>query len=222
MAFHTSQILLVRSMCCRLRLDKREISNVGGGLFGSNPLTGSVGVVTINLPKLGYEAKSKQELLERLAKLMDLAKDSLEIKRKTIEHLTESGLYPYSKFYLRNLYKKNQSYWKNHFSTIGIVGMNECVLNYLGEDITTEQGHKMAQEILTYMRERLSQYLEETGNNYNLEATPAESTSYRLARIDKMQYPDIICARASLVCTDIECPGTVIRCIADACEIMVI
>ncbi len=184
----------VRSMCCRLRLDKRELQKRGGGLFGSNPLTGSIGVVTINLPKLGYEAKSEIDFFNRLSWLMELAKNSLEQKRKVIERLTEQGLYPYSKFYLRHLYKKNGAYWNNHFSTIGIVGMNECCLNYLGCNIAETKGNVFAQKVMDFMRKKMEQYQEETGHIYNLEATPAEGTSYRLARIDKMQYPDIIVA----------------------------
>ncbi|MBN2820871.1 MAG: ribonucleoside triphosphate reductase [Bacteroidales bacterium] len=184
----------VRSMCCRLRLDKRELQKRGGGLFGSNPLTGSIGVVTINLPKLGYEAKSEDDFFNRLSWLMEMAKNSLEQKRKVIERLTEQGLYPYSKFYLRHLYQKNGAYWNNHFSTIGIVGMNECCLNYLGCNIAETKGNVFAQKVMDFMREKMEQYQEETGHIYNLEATPAEGTSYRLARIDKMQYPDIIAA----------------------------
>ncbi|PID92561.1 MAG: ribonucleoside triphosphate reductase, partial [Bacteroidetes bacterium] len=184
----------VRSMCCRLRLDKRELQKRGGGLFGSNPLTGSVGVVTINLPKLGYEAESEEDLFNRLSWLMEMAKNSLELKRKVIERLTEQGFYPYSKFYLRHLYEKNNAYWNNHFSTIGIVGMNECTLNFLGQGITDAAGHEFANRIMDFMRDKMEEYQEETGHIYNLEATPAEGTAYRLARIDKMQYPDIIVA----------------------------
>ncbi len=184
----------VRSMCCRLRLDKRELQKRGGGLFGANPLTGSVGVVTINLPRLGYESKSETELFQRLGKLMELAKESLETKRKVIENFTEKGLYPYSKYYLRNVKARTGKYWQNHFSTIGIVGMNECCLNFLGSDIASEQGYDLAQRVLSFMRNQLEKFQTETGNIYNLEATPAEGTSYRLARIDKTEYPDIITA----------------------------
>ncbi|MBN2484479.1 MAG: ribonucleoside triphosphate reductase [Bacteroidales bacterium] len=184
----------VRSMCCRLRLDKRELNKRGGGLFASNPLTGSVGVVTINLPKLGYEATSEENLLQRLRNLMELAKDSLEIKRKTIEGYTEKGLYPYSKFYLRHVHKRFGCYWKNHFSTIGINGMNECCLNFMGKNISTHEGKAFAMRIMEFMRGVLAAFQEETGNIYNLEATPAESTAYRFARIDTVQYPDIIVA----------------------------
>jgi len=189
----------VRSMCCRLRLDKRELQKRGGGLFGANPLTGSVGVVTINLPRLGYESKSEEELFQRLEKLMTLAKDSLEVKRKVIERFTENGLYPYSKFYLRYVYERHHKFWKNHFSTIGIVGMNECCLNFIGCDIVSDEGHLFATKIMDFMRNKLLEFQEETGNIYNLEATPAEGTSYRLAHIDKKQYPDIIAANEQFV-----------------------
>lgn len=184
----------VRSMCCRLRLDKRELKKRGGGLFGANPLTGSIGVVTINLPKIGYEACNEPDFFQRLERLMDLAKNSLEIKRKVLENLTERGLYPYSKYYLRHLYKKNKTYWHNHFSTIGLVGMNECCLNFIGTSLGEPEGRAFALKVLDFMRTNLQNFQEETGHIYNLEATPAESTSYRLARIDKVQYPDIIVA----------------------------
>jgi ribonucleoside-triphosphate reductase len=189
----------VRSMCCRLRLDKRELQKRGGGLFGANPLTGSVGVVTINLPRLGYESLNKEDLFTRLNHLMETAKESLEVKRKLIERYTEQGLYPYSKFYLRHLHKKTGSYWDNHFSTIGIVGMNECLLNFMGEDLGSTTGHNMAVEVMDFMRSRLEAFQEETGHIYNLEATPAEGTSYRLARLDKQAYPDILVANESAV-----------------------
>lgn len=184
----------VRSMCCRLRLDKRELQSRGGGLFGANPLTGSIGVVTMNLPKLGYESSSEEDFFQRLSHLMELAKNSLEIKRKVIERLTGQGLYPYSKFYLRHLFKKNGSYWDNHFSTIGLVGMNESCLNFLGSGLTSAVGHAFSLKVLDFMRGRLQDFQTETGHIYNLEATPAEGTSYRLSRIDKMQYPDILTA----------------------------
>lgn len=184
----------VRSMCCRLRLDKRELNKRGGGLFASNPLTGSVGVVTINLPKLGYEANSEENFFQRLKNLMVLAKESLEIKRKTIEHYTEKGLYPYSKFYLRQVRKRFNCFWKNHFSTIGINGMNECCLNFLGENISHPDSRAFALKTMDFMRSVLEDFQEETGNIYNLEATPAESTAYRFAQIDTVQYPDIITA----------------------------
>ena len=181
-----------RSMCCRLRLDTRELKNKGGGLFGANPLTGSIGVVTINLARIGYLSKSKQDLFTRLEYIMDKAKDSLEIKRKTIENLTQKGLFPYAQFYLRSVYKRFGQYWKNHFSTIGVVGGNEAVVNFLQKDISSREGKSLAEEILDFMRDKLISYQEETGNYYNLEATPAEGASYRLALIDKKRHPDII------------------------------
>jgi len=184
----------VRSMCCRLRLDKRELAKRGGGLFASNPLTGSVGVVTINLPRLGYEADCEKSFFERLKKLMEIAKESLEVKRKTIECYTENGLYPYSKFYLRNLHERFKAYWVNHFSTIGINGMNECCMNFLGAPITSKEGHAFAEKIMNFMRDVLSEFQEETGNIYNLEATPAESTSFRFALLDTAKHSDIIVA----------------------------
>ena len=184
----------VRSMCCRLRLDKRELWSRGGGLFGSNPLTGSVGVVTVNLPELGYLSRSESEFFQRLARVMELGKSSLEIKRKVIERLTTQGLYPYSSFYLRNLYEKNGSYWDNHFSTIGLIGMNECSMNFLGSSVGEPEGRTFGLKILDFMREQLAAFQEETGHIYNLEATPGEGTSYRLAKLDKAKYPDIIVA----------------------------
>ena len=184
----------VRSMCCRLRLDKRELIKRGGGLFASNQLTGSVGVVTINLPRLGYESGSEKSFFERLRHLMELARESLETKRKVIERYTEKGLYPYSKFYLRHIHDRFGCYWKNHFSTIGINGMNECCLNFLGVGIATEEGAAFAQKTMRFMRDVLAVFQEETGNIYNLEATPAESTAYRFAMLDTKRYPDIITA----------------------------
>jgi len=183
-----------RSMCCRLRLDNRELRKRGGGLFGANPLTGSIGVVTINLPRLGYRSRDRREFFYNLGYLMDLAKESLEMKRKVLENMTDAGLYPYTKFYLRNIKKRDKQYWSNHFSTIGLLGMNEAVLNLLGRDITTAEGQQFAREVLDFMRERMASYQTETGNNYNLEATPAEGTSFRLAKIDKELYPDIMVA----------------------------
>ncbi|HMN19073.1 MAG TPA: ribonucleoside triphosphate reductase [Candidatus Moranbacteria bacterium] len=188
-----------RSMCCRLRLDNRELHKRGGGLFGANPLTGSVGVVTINLPRLGYLAKGKRDFYKKLDYLMDLAKDSLETKRKLVEGLTEKGLYPYTRFYLDAIKMRRGQYWANHFSTIGLVGMNEALVNLTGKDITTVEGQQLAEEILVHMRERITGYQEKTGNLYNLEATPAEGTAYRLARIDKQKYPEIIFANEKAV-----------------------
>lgn len=174
----------VRSMCCRLQLDKRELRKRGGGLFGSDEFTGSIGVVTINMPQIGYLSKTEKDYFDRLDYLMDIAKQSLEMKRKVIEKLLEGGLFPYTKRYLHHL--------NNHFSTIGICGMNESCLNFLGEDIVSPRGKAFAEKVLTYMRNRLADFQEETGSLFNLEATPAESTSYRLARHDKNQFPDII------------------------------
>jgi len=188
-----------RSMCCRLRLDNRELRKRGGGLFGSNPLTGSVGVVTINLPRIGYLAQDKDDYFQRLAYIMDMARDSLEIKRKVLENLTDSGLYPYSQFYLRGVKESTGRYWINHFSTIGLVGMNESCLNFLGEDITGEQGYPFALEVLEFMRERIQRYQDETGNLYNLEATPAEGVSYSLPQKDRARFPDIIVANNDAV-----------------------
>ena len=183
-----------RSMCCRLRIDNRELEYRGGGLFGSNPLTGSIGVVTINLPKIGYLAKNEKEFFEMLKQKMDIAKESLEEKRKIIEHLTENGLYPYTKYYLRDIKKRFNKYWKNHFSTIGLIGANEACLNLLGVNIADKKGLEFANKIMDFMTDVIIDYKKETGNNYNLEASPAEGASYRLAKKDKENYPDIIVA----------------------------
>jgi len=181
--------------CCRLRLDLTELYNRGGGgLFGSGSNTGSIGVVTIGMARIGYLSKTKREFLERLAKIMDLAKESLEIKRKVIENFMEKGLYPYSRFYLQGIKKARGQYYANHFSTIGLVGMNEALLNFMGKDIGSPEGRSFTLEVLDFMREKLVLYQEQTGNIYNLEATPAESTATRLARKDKALYPDIITA----------------------------
>lgn len=180
-----------RSMCCRLRLDNRELRKRGGGLFGANPLTGSIGVVTINLPRIGYLSKTKKEFFDRLGKVMDLAKHSLENKRIILERLTDEGLYPYSRHYLDSVKARFGSYWKNHFSTIGLVGMNESLVNFNDHSLTDKEGYTLAQEILDWMRSRILSYQEETGNLYNLEATPAEATSFRLAKADKKLYPSI-------------------------------
>ncbi len=210
----------VRSMCCRLRLDNEEIRKRaeqalmfavesgkksrreleelrkrGGGLFGANPLTGSIGVVTINLPRIGYEAKGDVEVFFKLlAQRMDLAKESLEIKRRVIEEFTQQGMYPYARFYLRSVYDLYGQYWANHFNTIGIVGMHEAILNMTGGKYGIEHpdGREFAVRVMKWMRSRLIDYQKETGNIYNLEASPAEGASYRLARIDKKQYDDII------------------------------
>jgi ribonucleoside-triphosphate reductase len=183
-----------RSMCCRLRIDNRELQKRGGGLFGANPLTGSIGVVTINLPRIGKTTKNKKEFLERLGNIMDIAKESLEIKRKVLESMTDKNLYPYTKHYLENIKTAYGSYWKNHFSTIGLVGTNEAIENLFGTTIGTPEGVTFAEEMLNFMRDRISDYQEETGNNYNLEATPAEGTSYRLALLDQKQFPNMIFA----------------------------
>lgn len=182
------------SMCCRLRLDVSELRKRGGGLFGSNPMTGSIGVVTINLPRIGYLAKNEKEFFERLEHFTDLAKDSLEIKRKVIEDCTNKGLYPYCAYFLRDIKARTGEYWSNHFNTIGIVGMNEALLNFMGKDITTEEGQAFAIKIMNFMRDCMKRYQKETGHQYNLEATPAEGTSYSLARKDKKRYPEIITA----------------------------
>jgi len=183
-----------RSMCCRLRIDNRQLEKRGGGLFGSNPLTGSIGVVTINMPRIGYLSSSEDEFFRRLKHLMILAKESLEIKRKVLERFTDGGLYPYTKHYLRNVKTRFNEYWKNHFSTIGLVGMNEACQNLLGKTIGDKEGKGFATRVLDFMREVLIDFQKETGNNYNLEATPAEGTSYSLAKIDRERYPDIISA----------------------------
>ena len=183
-----------RSMCCRLRLDNRELRMRGGGLFGANPLTGSIGVVTLNMPRIGYVSESREEFLDRTGHLMDLAKQSLEIKRKVLERFTESNLYPYTKVYLQAVHERAGAYWTNHFSTIGLIGMNEGLLNLLGVNIVSPEGKAFALEVLRFMRKRLARYQQETGNLFNLEATPAEGTSTRLAKLDVEKYPDIITA----------------------------
>jgi len=174
----------VRSMCCRLQLDKRELRNRGGGLFGSDEFTGSIGVVTINLPRIGYLSTTRENFFRQLDHYMDIARDSLEIKRKVITKLMDQGLFPYTKRYLRH--------WNNHFSTIGLIGMNEAVINFLGNDMTNSESRDFAKEVLTYMREKLTKYQLETGHLYNLEATPGEGTSYRLAKIDRAKFSRMI------------------------------
>jgi len=177
----------VRSMCCRLRLDLRQLNrNITGGLFGSGDSTGSVGVVTINMPRIGHLSKTRKEFFERLEYLMNLAKTSLEIKREIVERNMRQGLLPYTRRYLGTL--------RNHFSTIGPLGMNEACLNLFGKGIASKEGKEFAIEVLKFMREKLQDFQEDTGHIYNLEAVPAEGTSYRLARIDKRKYPDIITA----------------------------
>ncbi|MCL0042516.1 ribonucleoside triphosphate reductase [Thermodesulfovibrionales bacterium] len=183
-----------RSMCCRLRIDNRGLKKRGGGLFGASPLTGSTGVVTINMARLGYLAKDEDDFLERLGALMGLAKESLEIKRKALEDFTVASLYPYAKYYLRNIKKRFGEYWKNHFSTIGLIGMNEACLNLFKEGVAQDRARNFTLKVLDFMRDKLLEFQKETGNEFNLEATPGESTSYRLAMIDKKKYPGIICA----------------------------
>jgi ribonucleoside-triphosphate reductase len=182
------------SMCCRLRLDTAELRKRGGGLFGSNPLTGSIGVVTINLPRIAYLSKTESEFKTRLWQQINIAKNSLEIKRKIIEAQTAEGLYPYSANFLKDVKQKTGYYWYNHFNTIGLIGMNEACMNLLGKehDITTNEGQEFAVRTLNYMRDVIKDIQNETGHYYNLEATPAEGTSYSLAKLDVDKYPDII------------------------------
>ncbi|MCF7790989.1 MAG: ribonucleoside triphosphate reductase [Victivallales bacterium] len=176
----------VRSMCCRLQMDVRELRNKTGGLFGSGEQTGSIGVVTINLPRIGYVSGSENEFFAKLKYVMDLAKESLEIKRKAVQKYLDQDLLPYTKIYLHSL--------NNHFNTIGLVGMNESCLNFVGSSIVDKEGKEFAVKVLDFMRDRIADYQEDTGHIYNLEATPAEGTSFRLATIDKKKYPEIICA----------------------------
>jgi ribonucleoside-triphosphate reductase len=180
------------SMCCRLRLDVTELRKRGGGLFGSNPLTGSIGVFTINLPRIGYLSRTEDEFFARLKRMAEIGKTSLEIKRKVIEKQTEAGLYPYSAVYLRDVKKRFGQYWYNHFNTIGIIGMHEALLNFMGKGIETPEGNEFAVRVMHYLRDLMKEFQKETGNQYNLEATPAEGTSYRLAKLDKERYLDII------------------------------
>lgn len=183
-----------RSMCCRLRLDNRELRKRGGGLFAANPLTGSIGVVTINLPRIGYLSKSKEELLSRIGRLMDISRRSLQIKRQMLEKFTEVGLYPYAKIYLGDIKERFGEYWKNHFNTIGVLGMNELLFNFLKKGIATEEGRSLALEIMDFMTNRLKEYQGDDNELYNLEATPGEGTTYRFAKADKEKYPDIVVA----------------------------
>jgi ribonucleoside-triphosphate reductase len=178
----------VRSMCCRLQLDKRELRRRGGGLFGSDEFTGSIGVVTINLPRIAYLSENEKDFFSKLSKMMDIAKRSLEVKREVIEKLNDEGLYPYTKRYLKN--------FDNHFSTIGLIGMNETTLNarWLNKPLYKEESRSFAIKVLDFMRDKIATYQEETGHLYNLEATPAESTTYRLAKADRERYPGIITA----------------------------
>jgi anaerobic ribonucleoside-triphosphate reductase len=173
----------VRSMCCRLQLDKRELRKRGGGLFGADEFTGSVGVVTLNLPRIGYLATDKADFYKQIDHLMDIARDSLEVKRKVCEQLLDEGLFPYTQRYLKH--------WNNHFSTIGLIGMNEATENFLGKGLVEKEAREFTEEVLEHMRDRLRDYQEETGNLYNLEATPGEGTAYRLAKADYDKFPSI-------------------------------
>jgi ribonucleoside-triphosphate reductase len=190
-----------RSMCCRLRLDNRELRKRGGGLFGANPLTGSIGVVTINLPRIAYLSKTREEFFDRLLNLMQVAKESLETKRKVLEELTDAGLYPYARHYLSSVKERFGKCWQNHFSTIGLIGMNEAALNFapVAQDITTTEGQAFATEVMDFMRETIMDFQNSTNNLYNLEATPAEGTTRRLSRADRDLYPDIIVANNEAV-----------------------
>jgi ribonucleoside-triphosphate reductase len=194
----------VRSMCCRLRIDNRMLRKRGGGFFGANPLTGSIGVVTLNLPRIGYIAKDEFDFFVKLEEMMNMARDSLEIKRKMLERFTDKGLYPYSRYYLRFVKEAYNNYWQNHFSTIGLIGMNEAVLNLFGYGIATDEGTKFAIRVLKHMRDMLLEFQDETGNMYNLEATPAEGVSYRLPHLDKKKYPKIMVANEKYVTKGIE------------------
>jgi ribonucleoside-triphosphate reductase len=183
-----------RSMCCRLRIDNTQLGKRGGWLFGANPLTGSVGVATINLQGIGFLAKSKAEFFARLAALMEAASESLEMKRELLEGLTASNLYRYTTFYLKDIKKRFGQYWKNPFSTIGLAGMNEACLNFLRKDITSDEGKEFALEVLNFRRDMIMKFQKKTGNLYNLEAPPARGTSFRLARKDKSRFKDEILA----------------------------
>jgi ribonucleoside-triphosphate reductase (formate) len=183
-----------RSMCCRLRLDNRVLRKRGGGLFGANPLTGSIGVVTLNLPRIGYLATDENDFLKRLNELIKLSAESLVIKRKVLEKFTESNLYPYSKFYLRKIKENADCYWKNHFSTIGVLGMNEACQNFLHKDIASEQGQAFSVKVMDHIRKQIEELQQTTDEIFNLEATPAEGTTYRFAKSDKDRFSDIVCA----------------------------
>ncbi|MCP4114511.1 MAG: ribonucleoside triphosphate reductase [Desulfobacteraceae bacterium] len=183
-----------RSMCCRLRLDNRELRKRGGGLFGANPLTGSIGVVTLNLPRIGHTSKTEPEFMARIDELIQTAGQSLAIKRKILEKFTNGNLYPYSKFYLRKIKESAGCYWRNHFSTIGILGMHEACINFMGEGISSEKGQELAVRVMDHIRNKIEAMQVETGEIFNLEATPAEGTTYRFAMKDKKMYPGITCA----------------------------
>lgn len=181
----------VRSMCCRLRLDNRELRRRGGGLFGANPLTGSINVVTLNMARIGYLASSPEDFKGRTRVLMEKAKQICELKREKLEEYMDAGLYPYSQFYLQGIKESQNEYYKNHFSTIGLNGMNEACINLLGKDITTQEGQEFAVEVMEFMNKVIQIFQEETGNLWNLEASPAEGAAYRFARMDKRMYPKI-------------------------------
>lgn len=180
-----------RSMCCRLRLDTRELARRGGGLFGAQPLTGSIGVVTLNLPAIGYQAKSREDFFSRLDELLAVAVESLEIKRKVLERFTDGNLYPYVRYYLRAIKERTGQYWSNHFGTVGLVGLDEACRNHLGCGLSSEQGRAFGLAVLDHLRERLVNVQVQTGHPFNLEATPAEGTSHRLARLDQARFPGI-------------------------------
>ncbi|MBU4257421.1 hypothetical protein KKC04_03335 [Patescibacteria group bacterium] len=186
---------------CRLRLDNRELKKRGGGLFAANPLTGSIGVVTVNLPRVGYLSKTNEEFFDKLSALMQIARESLEIKRTILEDLTEKGLYPYAKHYLSGIKQRFGGYWRNHFSTIGIIGMNEALLNFepIKDTIASKQGRKFALEIMDFMRNKVLDFQGKTNNLYNLEATPAEGVTRRMAKIDKDKFPELIVANDEAV-----------------------
>ncbi len=180
-----------RSMCCRLRLDNRELKARGGGLFGSNPLTGSIGVVTVNIPRIALVTRGdKNAFFQRLGSVMESARESLELKRKFVEELTERGLYPYTRYYLRHVKDEAGKFWANHFSTIGLIGMNEGAINFMGKGIATPEGKKWSLDVLDFMRDKLTEFQIETDHLYNLEASPAEGASYRLANKDKKEFSD--------------------------------
>jgi anaerobic ribonucleoside-triphosphate reductase len=183
----------VRSMCCRLRLSNKVLRK-RGGLFAANPLTGSIGVVTINLPRIGFLSQGKKEFLSQLGKVMDLARDSLIIKRKTVEEFTQKGLYPYCRWYLSDIKAKTGKYWRNHFNTIGVLGMNEALINFIQKPITTAEGQEFALEVMDFARAKLLEYQRQTDEMFNLEATPGETTSYTFATLDKKLFPNIVCA----------------------------
>ncbi|MFH1547336.1 MAG: ribonucleoside triphosphate reductase [bacterium] len=182
-----------RSMCCRLRIDNRELKRRGGGLFGANPLTGSIDYVTINLPRIGYQNKNdKKSFYKRLEYLLELSRKVLNKRREVVEQMTERGLYPYTRFYLRSVKEKTGKYWSNHFNTVGLIGMNEATLNFMGKDITTKEGQKFAKEVLDFMNKKILGFQKKDDILYNLEASPAEGASYAIAKKDKDLFPDII------------------------------